>query len=181
MGRALCLCRCNALVPVTSIIPYNIPPLELRDVGRDHLESANAAVKSLGGKVWPAQNDCEATGVTGEENVRIKSSVGSGDCGSSRFKYLHDGLGSDPLDLLSPAGALGLASDGQALEWVRLERPGHVAHCAHHRELPGSLGLVGGTDGGAGDDGRHIGLCWRAARKDRECPCMTSELSLCAS
>lgn len=156
MGRALCLCRCNALVPVTSIIPYNIPPLELREVGRDHLESANAAVKSLGGKVWPAQNDCEATGV-------------------------NDGLGSDPLDLLSPAGALGLASDGQALEWVRLERPGHVAHCAHHRELPGSLGLGGGTDGGAGDDGRHIGLCWRAARKDRECPCMTSELSLCAT
>lgn len=73
-----------------------------------------------------------------------------------RFKYLHDGLGSDPLDLLAPASALCLAGDGQALEWVRLKRPCDVAHCAHHGELPGSLGLGGGTEGGAGDDGRHI-------------------------
>ncbi|KAL2292301.1 hypothetical protein FJTKL_10894 [Diaporthe vaccinii] len=77
-----------------------------------------------------------------------------------RGKYLHDGLGSDPLDLLAPAGALCLAGDGQALEWVRLKRPCHVAHCAHHGELPGSLCLGGGTEGGAGDDGRHIGR-WR--------------------
>ena len=68
MGRALCLCRCNALVPVTSIIPYHIPPL-------DYLESADAAVQSLGGKVWPAQNDCEATSVTREENVSTRFPV----------------------------------------------------------------------------------------------------------
>lgn len=109
------------------------PSLKTPDVRREHLVGANVAIQSLGGKVWPAQNDCEATGV-------------------------NDSLGSDPLDLLSPAGALCLASDGQALEWVRLEGPGHVAHCAHDGELPGSLGLGGGTDGSAGDDGRHIGL-----------------------
>lgn len=97
-----------------------------------------------------------------------------------RIKYLHDGLGTDPLDLLAPAGALCLAGDGQALEWVRLKGAGHVAHGAHHRELPGSLCLGGSTDGSAGDDGRHIG--WLVVIKRQGVSLYElCELSLCAT
>lgn len=40
------------------------PPLDPEVLENNHLESADAAVQSLGGKVWPAQNNCEATGET---------------------------------------------------------------------------------------------------------------------
>lgn len=63
-----CVCADMMLWSQSLLLCHEIfPSLKTPDVRREHLVGANVAIQSLGGKVWPAQNDCEATGVTAEQ------------------------------------------------------------------------------------------------------------------
>lgn len=77
-----------------------------------------------------------------------------GDTASRVGKDSHHGRGDGSLHQLAVVSSLGPRGERQALEGMRLEGPGHIAHGAHHGELPGLLG-TSGAEGCTGDDWRH--------------------------